>query len=39
MSDKLDQLLEGFYTFKKEMEANFASFGNRFDNLEIGLIT
>ncbi len=34
MEEKLDRLLEGFYDFKKSMEANFESVNSRLDNLE-----
>ena len=34
MEEKLDRLLEGFYDFKKSMEANFESVNGRLDKLE-----
>jgi len=34
VEEKLDRLLEGFYDFKKSMEANFESVNSRLDNLE-----
>jgi len=34
MGDKMDQLLTGFYDFKKTMESRFDSLESRFDNLE-----
>ncbi|MFP4017210.1 MAG: hypothetical protein ACLFUI_09285, partial [Halanaerobiales bacterium] len=34
MSDKMDQLLEGFYNFKKDFEGRFDNLESRFDNLE-----
>ena len=34
MEDKIDQLLTGFYDFKKSMESRFDILENRFDNLE-----
>ena len=34
MEEKIDELLKGFYDFKKSMEANFDGVNSRLDKLE-----